>query len=145
MKDFMLIFVMAFLLWAWINLHAQRIRQQKIMDKETRKMLLKKLNYNIKSEEEQEHSDLAPKKIEGVEKSTDRFNMNAYPYFQQERRCGKKRRKSRVKVGVIFEYIDRRKADSTSNINSERRSGMDRRGGDWDRRKPKIPLKVLLT
>ena len=143
MKDFMLIFVMAFLLWAWINLHAQRIRQQKIMEKETRKILLKKMNDNINSEGEQEQSDLAPKKIEGLEKSTGRFNMNAYPYFQQERRCGKERRKSRVKVGAIFEYIDRRKADSTSYINPEKRIGMDRRGKDWDRRKPKIPLKVL--
>ena len=37
--------------------------------------------------------------------------MNAYLYLPQERRCGEEGRKSRVKVGIIFEYVDRRQTD----------------------------------
>ena len=143
MKDFILIFILSFLLWVWLNLYARRIGQQKMMEKETRKILLKRFKYKIKPEEKQEQADIATKITDGVEQSTGRFNVNAYPYFQQERRCGKERRKSRVKVGIVFEYNDRRNADSISYIGSEKRSGMDRRGKVWDRRKPKIPLRVL--
>jgi hypothetical protein len=143
MKDFTLIFVMAFLLWAWLNLHARRIGQQKMMEKETRKILIERFKYKIETEKKQEQADMAPKKIDGAEQSTGRFKMNAYPYLQQERRCGKERRKSRIKVGIVFEYIDRRKADSALYIDTEKRSGMDRRGKVWDRRKPKLPLRVL--
>ena len=67
--------------------------------------------------------------------------MNAYPYFQQELRSGKERRKSRVNVGIIFEYIDRRQPDRPLYLNPERRSGMDRRADVWDRRTPKIPFR----
>ena len=59
--------------------------------------------------------------------------MNAYPYIQQERRCGEEGRKSRVKVGIIFEYVDRRQTDSALYIDFEKRSGKDRRSGN-DRR-----------
>ena len=65
--------------------------------------------------------------------------MSAYPYLQKERRNGIERRKSRVPVGITFKYIDRRKADSAQYTGPERRSGMDRRGKTWDRRKPKVP------
>jgi len=112
-----------------------------MMEKETRKIALKRFNYKTKSQEKQEQSDTAPKKSGGVEQSTGRFKMNAYPYFQQELRSGKERRKSRVNVGIIFEYIDRRQADGAFYIDPEKRSGMDRRGGVWDRRKPKIPFR----
>jgi hypothetical protein len=139
----MLIFVLSVLLWAWLNLYARRIRQQKIMEKETKKILLKRFKYKIETEDKQEQTDIATKKIDVGEKSTDRLNINAYPYLQQERRCDKERRKSRVKVGIVFEYNDRRKTDSASYIEPERRSGMDRRGQHWDRRKPKIPLSGL--
>ncbi|MBW2574263.1 MAG: hypothetical protein JRC56_06185 [Deltaproteobacteria bacterium] len=65
--------------------------------------------------------------------------MCAYPYIQKERRSGEKRRKGRVPVGITFELIDRRQADSANYTRPERRSVMDRRGLLWDRRKPKIP------
>ena len=61
--------------------------------------------------------------------------MNAYSYIQQERRCGEEERKSRVKVGIIFEYVDRRQTDSASYIDFEKRSGKDRRSGNDRRRK----------
>ena len=65
--------------------------------------------------------------------------MNAYPFIQKDLRNGKERRKSRIPVGITFEFIDRRKGDSTSYTGPERRSGQDRRGEAWDRRKPKVP------
>jgi len=139
MKDYVLMFGLAFVLWLWLNLYARRIREQKMMEKETRKILLKRFKYKIKPEEKQEQTDTAPRKIDGFEQAIGKFKINAYPYLQQEHRCGKERRKSRVKVGIAFEPVDRRQADSTSYINLEKRSSMDRRGKVWDRRKPKIP------
>ena len=64
--------------------------------------------------------------------------MKAYPYLQKELRNGKERRKSRVPLGITFEFIDRRQADSILYKGPERRSGIDRRGLYWDRRKPKM-------
>jgi uncharacterized protein with PIN domain len=68
-----------------------------------------------------------------------RFKMRAYPYFQKERRSGEERRTSRVKVGIIFQPIDRRKINDPYYNGPERRSGMIRRDLIWDRRKPKVP------
>ncbi len=65
--------------------------------------------------------------------------MSAYPYLQKESRNGYERRKSRVPVGITFEFIDRRQADRLLYDGPERRSGIDRRGLFWDRRKPKVP------
>ena len=65
--------------------------------------------------------------------------MSAYPFLQKERRSGQEQRKSRVPVGITFEYIDRRQTDSIQYTGPERRSGMERRGLLWDRRKPKVP------
>ena len=132
-------FALAFVLWLWLNLYARRIGKQKMMEKETSTILQKRFENKIKPEEKQEQTDTAPKKIDGFEKVNWRFKMNAYPYIQQERRCGKERRNSRVKVGITFEYVDRRRADSTLYIDLEKRSGLDRRGKVWNRRKLKIP------
>jgi hypothetical protein len=139
MKDYVLMFALAFVLWLWLNLYARRIGKQKMMEKETSTILQKRFENKIKPEEKQEQTDTAPKKIDGFEKVNWRFKMNAYPYIQQERRCGKERRNSRVKVGITFEYVDRRRADSTLYIDLEKRSGLDRRGKVWNRRKLKIP------
>jgi len=65
--------------------------------------------------------------------------MRAYPYFQKEHRSGEERRTSRVRVGIIFENIDRRKINDLHYNGPERRSGRIRRGLIWDRRKPKLP------
>ena len=138
MKDLILIFALVIMLWAWFNIYTRRIGKQKRMDKETRQIALKRFNHKRKSQEKRELSDTAPKKIDDVEQASGRFKMNAYPYLQQELRSGEERRKSRVKIGIIFEYIDRRQGDSTLYRDPERRIGMDRRGEVWDRRKPKI-------
>ena len=65
--------------------------------------------------------------------------MRAYPYFQKERRSGEERRTNRVRVGIIFQNIDRRKINDPHCNGPERRSGRIRRGLIWDRRKPKLP------
>lgn len=65
--------------------------------------------------------------------------MRAYPYLQKERRSGEERRTSRVRVGIIFQNIDRRKINDPHYNGPERRSGRIRRGLIWDRRKPKLP------
>lgn len=139
MKDFILMFALAIALWVWLNLYTRRIAKQKMMDKETRQIALKRFKYKNKSQEKQEQGDTAPKKIDGVDQSTGRFKINSYPYLQQELRSGKERRKSRVQLGIIFEYTDRRQADSTLYQGPERRIVTDRRGKVWDRRTPKIP------
>jgi hypothetical protein len=64
--------------------------------------------------------------------------MRSYPYIQKEQRSGIERRKSRVLVGITFEFIDRRQNNDPNYSGPERRSGMDRRGLIWDRRKPKV-------
>jgi hypothetical protein len=138
MKDYVLIFGLAFVLWLWLNLYARRIGKQKMMGKETSKILQKRFENKIKRREKQEPTDKAPKKIDGFEQVNRRFEMNAYPYIQQERRADIERRKSRVQVGLIFENIDPRRVDSTKYKGIERRRVMDRRGNILDRRKPKI-------
>ena len=138
MKDHILIFVLAFVLWAWINLRVMRSREQIMMQKKTKKILLKRLKGKNKPGEKQEPKSAGLKKIEGFPQATGRMKKNAYPYLQQERRSGIERRKSRVHVGLIFENVERRQANSTQYKGFERRHGMDRRGNIWDRRKPKV-------
>jgi hypothetical protein len=55
------------------------------------------------------------------------------------KQTSKERRKSRVPIGITFEYIDRRQASDSLYNGPEQRSGMERRGMFWDRRKPKVP------
>ena len=111
----------------------------KKLQEDTKEILLKSHKGKTKSVEKQGWKTTALKKIGGFPQKIGSFKMNAYPYLQPERRSDIERRKSRVKVGIAFEYVDRRQADSTSYIDLEKRSGMDRRGKVWDRRKPKIP------
>jgi hypothetical protein len=77
--------------------------------------------------------------ISGMHQTLKRFKMRAYPYLQKERRSSEERRTSRVRVGIIFQNIDRRKINDPHYNGPERRSGKIRRGLIWDRRKPKLP------
>ena len=133
MKDHILIFALAFILWAWINLHVRRTRQRIMIQKKTKEILLKRL-----TGKKLDQKATALKKIEDLSPATGKFKTNAYPYLQQERRTRIERRKSRVQVGLIFENVERRQGDSTKYKGFEIRRGMDRRGNIWDRRKPKI-------
>ena len=138
MKDHILIFGLAFILWAWINLRVRRTRDKIVIQKETKGILIEKLKGKNKSGEKQGQKAMALKKIEDWPQATGKFKMNVYPYLQQERRVDIERRKSRVQVGLIFENVERRQGDSTKYKGFEKRRGMDRRGNIWDRRKPKV-------
>ena len=127
MKDHILMFALAFVLWAWINLYVSRTRQRIMIQKKTKEILLKKLTGKNKSGEKQGQKAMALKKIEDWPQATGKFKMNVYPYLQQERRADIERRKSRVQVGLIFENVDRRQTDSNKYEGFERRRGMDRR------------------
>ena len=138
MRDNILMFLLAFVLWAWVNLHLRRAKKQKIIQEETKEMLVERLKAEIKSFKKQGGKATTLKKIGVLSQSINSFKTNVYPYLQnlqKERRSGRERRKSRLAVGITFKYIDRRQADSTQYKGPERRSGMDRRGGTWDRRK----------
>jgi hypothetical protein len=138
MKDHILMFTLAFILWAWFNLRLRRRREQIFVQKKTKEKLLKRLKNKNESKEKQGRKSVVLKNFEGFRQSHTRLKTNAYPYLQQERRTLEERRKSRVLVGLIFENVDRRKGDSISYKGFEKRSGMDRRGNIWDRRKPKV-------
>jgi hypothetical protein len=43
MKDHILIFALAFVLWAWINLRIMRTREQIVIHKQTKEILQKRL------------------------------------------------------------------------------------------------------
>ena len=108
------------------------------MQKETKEVLLGRIKSKVKSVVREELKATAMKKIGDLPQENRRFKISAYPYLQKNLRSGRERRKSRVKVGITFEHIDRRQADSTPYTGSERRTSMDRRGKTWDRRKPKV-------
>ena len=108
------------------------------LHKETKGIIIAKHKCKTKFVEKQGWKTTVLKKIGSLQQAIGRSKMNAYPYLQKERRNGKERRKSRVPVGITFEYFDRRQADSIQYTGSERRIVMDRRGKAWDRRKPKV-------
>lgn len=138
MRDYILMFALALILWAWMNLHVWRSKQLKRIQKETSKSLLKQLKDKQKSFKHRNRNAKASETSDGSSIKNGRFKMSAYPYLQEERREGRERRNSRVPVGITFEYIDRRQADHTPLKGFERRNGMERRGLFWDRRIPKL-------
>jgi hypothetical protein len=136
MKDVILIFLLALLLCAWINLIVKRTKEKKRLQKETKEMLEERIKdrvipirRDVQKASIKEKTVYFSKQITGSRKSI-------YPYLRKDLRSGKERRKSRVPVGITFEFIDRRHADSTQYTGPERRNGADRRGKIWDRRKP---------
>jgi len=136
MKDHILIFALASVLWAWLNLHAARQKKKKRVWTETQKIAVERLNGKTGSDE---RKTTIIKYTGGLPETSRYFTMSAYPYLQKESRNSKERRKSRVQVGITFDFIDRRKTDNPLYVGPERRSGMERRGLYWDRRKPKVP------
>lgn len=138
MRDYILMFSLAFVLLAWINLHSRRTKEKKGMRKEAKEILLERLKSKAKSVVREGWKAAVMKKIGDLPQENRRFKKIAYPYLQKNLRSGKERRNSRVQVGITFEHIDRRQADITLYTGSERRTSMDRRGKSWDRRKPKV-------
>ena len=136
MKDVILIFFLALLLCAWINLIVKRTKGKKRSQKAIKEMLDERIKDRVIPVRRDVQKALIKKKPVYFPRQTTVSRNNIYPYLREDRRNGIERRKSRVPVGITFEFIDRRQADSTRHTGPERRSGADRRGKIWDRRKP---------
>ena len=136
MKDFLLIFFLALLLCSWINIIVKRKNEKKSVRKEIKEVLDERIKGRVISVRRDVQKALSKKKPVYFPRQTTESRNNVYPYLREDRRRGIERRKSRVPVGITFEFIDRRQADSTRYTGPERRSGPDRRGKIWDRRKP---------
>jgi hypothetical protein len=136
MKDVILIFFLALLLCAWINLIVNRKNGKKRSQKEIKEMLNERVKDRLISVRQDVHKASIRKTPVYFPRQLTGSRNNIYPYLREDRRSGIERRKSRVPVGIIFEFIDRRQADSTRHTGPERRNGLDRRGKIWDRRKP---------
>jgi hypothetical protein len=136
MKDVILIFFLALLLCAWINLIVKRTKGKKRSQKEIKEMLDERIKDRVIPVRRDVQKALFKKKPVYFPRQTTVSRNNIYPYLREDRRSGIERRKSRVPVGITFEFIDRRQADNTRHTVPERRSGLDRRGKIWDRRKP---------
>ena len=139
MKDEILIFALAFVLWVWLYLHITRSKKKRRVWKETKEFAAQRLKEATQSDVKKKLKETRIKNSGAMPQTNRNYKMCAYPYLQKDTRNGKERRKSRVPVGITFEYIDRRRADESLYIGPERRSGMERRGLFWDRRKPKVP------
>jgi hypothetical protein len=136
MKDVILIFFLALLLCAWINLIVSRKKEKKRSQKEIKDMLDERIKDRLISVRQDVHKAPIIKNPVYFPRQITGSRNNIYPYLREDRRRGIERRKSRIPVGITFEFIDRRQADSTRHTGPERRSGPDRRGKIWDRRKP---------
>jgi len=136
MKDVILIFFLALLLCAWINLIVNREKEKKRSQKKIKDMLDERIKDRLISVRQDVHKAPIKKNPVYFPRQRTESRNNIYPYLREDRRSGIERRKSRVPVGITFEFIDRRQAHSTRYTGPERRSGTDRRGKVWDRRKP---------
>ena len=139
MKDEILIFALAFVLWVWLYLQITRSKKKRRGWKETKEFAAQRLKEATQSNVKKERKETTITNSGAMPQTNRNYNMCAYPYLQKDTRNGKERRKSRVPVGITFEYIDRRRADESLYNGPERRSGIERRGLFWDRRKPKVP------
>ncbi len=138
MKDGILIFFLAFLFWAWIFLYVRRTKEKKRKQREMSEILKERLGNKAKSFVREGRKAFIMKEIGELPRPFRSCQRSVYPYYQKELRSDIERRKSRVQVGLIFEYIDRRQSDSTRFTAPDRRSGKDRRGKYWDRRQPQV-------
>jgi hypothetical protein len=136
MKDVILIFFLALLLCTWINLIVTRKNEKKRFRKEIKDMLDERVKDRIISVRRDAHKPPPRTNPVYFPRENTGSRNNVYPYLRKDRRSGNERRKSRVPVGITYEFMDRRQAHSTHYTGPERRSDPDRRGRVWDRRKP---------
>ena len=136
MKDVILIFFLALLLCTWINFIINRKKEKTRFRKEIKEMLNERIKDSVISVQRNVQKASIKKRPVYFPRQITRSRNNIYPYLKKDRRSGIERRKSRVPVGITFEFIDRRQAQSAHYMGPERRSGSDRRGKVWDRRKP---------
>jgi len=134
--NYLLIFALALLLGAWINIHAKRSKEKNKLQQETQEIVLDRFRSNVAPV----RGDGKPAKImenrDDLPAENNRSRMKVYSFHRKDTRSAKERRKSRVQVGITYEIIDRRQSVGARYTGPERRSGVDRRGKYWDRRKP---------
>jgi hypothetical protein len=136
MKDGILLLFLALLIGAWITLHAKRTKDKKRLQKDTKEILLERFKDAVMPARNDGQKAVGTEEISDLRQEIKGSRKSVYPYHQKEYRSGEERRKSRVPDGVTFEFVDRRQSDDPYYSGPERRSGMDRRGKIWDRRKP---------
>lgn len=136
MKDGILIFLIVLLIGAWINLIAKRTKEKKRLQKDTREILRERISDSVIPVRRDRQKTTVLEKTDELPQEKNRSRMNLYSYHRKCRRSDKERRKSRMSVGITFRLVDRRQSNDSNYSGFERRSGMDRRGKYWDRRKP---------
>jgi hypothetical protein len=134
--NYLLIVALVLLLGAWINFHAKRTKEEKRLQEETKEILLDRFKGRVVPVRRDGKRAGVMEKTDDFPPETNRSRMNIYSFLRKNTRSGKERRNSRVPVGITFEVIDRRQTDGAQHTGPERRSGVDRRGKYWDRRKP---------
>jgi hypothetical protein len=134
--NYLLIFAMVLLLGAWINLHGKRTKAKKRFQKETQEILSDRFRSNVVPVRRDWKQANIMEKTDDFPAENNRSRKRVYSFHRKNTRSGDERRKSRVKVGITYEVVDRRQSDDPRYTGFERRSGVDRRGRDWDRRKP---------
>ena len=136
MKDGILTFLLVLLIGGWINLIAKRKKERKGLQKDTREILLERVRGKVIPVRRERQKATVLERTDELPQENNRSRMNLYSYHQKCRRSDKERRKSRVPVGITFEYVDRRQSNDPNCSGPEKRIGMERRGKYWDRRKP---------
>lgn len=136
MKDAILILFLALLIGAWINLIAKRTKEKKRLQEDTREILLERFKDRVIPVRRDGQKVTVLEKTDELLQENNRSRMNLYSYHRKCRRRDKERRKSRVSVGITFEFVDRRQSNDPNYSGPERRISIDRRGKYWDRRKP---------
>jgi hypothetical protein len=136
MKDGILTFLLVLLIGGWINLIAKRKKERKGLQKDTREILLERVRGKVIPVRRERQKATVLERTDELPQENNRSRMKLYSYHRKCRRSDKERRKSRVPVGITFEFIDRRQSNDSNYSDPERRSAMDRRGKYWDRRKP---------
>ena len=134
--NYLLIFALMLLLGAWIRIHAKRTKEKDELQKETQEIVLDRFRSSVVPVRRNGKKTRIVEKTDDFPVENNRARMRAYSFHQKDTRSGKERRKSRVKVGITFKVVDRRQGDGGRYTGIERRSGFDRRGKYWDRRKP---------
>jgi hypothetical protein len=138
MNSLILTVLLALFLCAWINIIVKRTKEKKRLQKEIKQVLEERIKDKVILVPRNMHKAWIENEPVYLPKTISESRKHIYPYLRKNLRCGKERRKSRIPDGITFKFIDRRKADGPRYTGPERRSGNDRRGKIWDRRKPVV-------
>jgi hypothetical protein len=114
MKDYIFIFALAFVLWAWSNLFLRRKKRQHIIQKEMKILTLKRLKNKIKSDKKQIQKTVILKKAGRYSRTFGNSEKNAYFYVNEK--------SGRIKDGTVKPEGKRQRIGSPSihkNMNTD--------------------------